>query len=88
MAALAAPAVVRLGAATLNTADPTALMTVVEGVPPVDGFPAVAFDRFGLVITTLPADPTAADVAAVVRSPAIAANNAWNSTLSKLATAC
>jgi hypothetical protein len=57
--------------------------------PPVVRFPR---GEFGLKIITLPtelvANAVAASVAAVERSPATAANEAWNCPSWKLATAC
>ena len=67
------------------------IWTSVRPLPP-PGVVVVAADLFGLTITTLPtelaADALAASAAAVERSPETAANEAWKSPFSKLATAC
>ena len=61
-------------------------------LPPALNVKPDAGDVFGLVTTTLPAEPVAKEVAAAVaaveRSPATAANEAWNCPSWKLATAC
>ena len=68
--------------------------TPAEGraAPPAPGKVLVAGEKLGLVTTTLPEEPVAADsaaaVAAVERSPTTAANRAWNWPSGKAATDC
>jgi hypothetical protein len=62
-------------------------MTSALTAPPPPSVELGPVDVFGLVTITLPAEPVAAAVAAVERSPATAAREAWNAPSWKLATA-
>ena len=71
---------------------PTDVICAIAVLPPPPGWVVRPRAVPGVTITTLPteavADAAAASTAAVDRSPATAANDAWNALSSKLATAC